>query len=428
MVFVIDAQVAGVSGDMLLSSLVNIGANKSKIIDGIRNAESLCKDVKIRKIDFVEVKKNSLQATELLLEIDDDVHERKGIEIKEIIEKSTEKLTISESAKTFAIKSIETLIRAESKIHGEPEDSVHFHEAASFDTVIDLLGTAIALDDLGCFDDDIIVTPVAIGGGTVTFSHGTSSNPAYAILEIFRESGIITVGGNVNEELTTPTGASMLVNLVKECSEFYPPMKIQSIGYGAGQKDFEGFSNVLKIVRGIASTKLQLDTVKILETNVDDVSGEVLGNMIEKIMAQGAKDVTISSAITKKGRPTNLVSVICDSDTMNSIMDLLVTETGTLGVRVRTSERYIVPRSVKTMSVDIKGQSFDVRYKIRKTTGGPHVKIESDDIKKISNSLNISFKEAEGLLAKHVSFDISNSRKKLSAEEVKTLVKQLYEL
>jgi len=406
MVFVIDAQVAGISGDMLLSSLVNIGANKSKIIDGIRSAESLCKDVKIKKIDFVEVKKNSLQATELLLEIDDDIHERKGIEIKEIIKKSTEKLTISESAKIFAIKSIETLIRAESKIHGEPEDSVHFHEAASFDTVVDLLGTAIALDDLGCFDDDIVVTPVAIGGGTVTFSHGTSSNPAYAILEIFRGSGIITVGGNVKEELTTLTGASMLVNLVKECSEFYPPMKIQSIGYGAGQKDFEGFSNVLKIVRGIASTKLQFDTVKILETNVDDVSGEVLGNMIEKIMAQGAKDVTISSAITKKGRPTNLVSVICDSDTMNSIMDLLVTETGTLGVRIRTSERYIVPRAVKTLSVNIQGQSFDVRYKTRDLNNGSHFKIESDDVKEISSALSISFKDTEELLNQEVRKEI----------------------
>ena len=179
MVFVIDAQVAGVSGDMLLSGLVNIGANKSKIIDGIHNIESLCKGVKVKKIDFVEVKKNSLQATELLLDIDDDVHERKGTEIKEIIEKSAEKLKISESAKTFAIKTIETLIRAESKIHGEPEDSVHFHEAASFDTVVDILGTAIALDDLGCFDDDIVTTPVAIGGGTVTFSHGTSCNHAY---------------------------------------------------------------------------------------------------------------------------------------------------------------------------------------------------------------------------------------------------------
>jgi len=103
MVFVIDAQVAGISGDMLLCSLVNIGANKSKIIDGIRSAESLCEGIKVKKIDFVEVKKNSLQATELLLEIDDDVHERKGIEIKEIISKSAEQLKISESAKTFAV-------------------------------------------------------------------------------------------------------------------------------------------------------------------------------------------------------------------------------------------------------------------------------------------------------------------------------------
>jgi len=402
MVLVIDSQIAGISGDMLLCGLVNMGANSSKIIDGIRHAESLCKDVKVKKVEFVEVQKNSLQATALLLEIDDDAHKRKGVEIKEIIEKSTEKLTISKKGKTFAIKSIETLIRAESKIHGEPENSVHFHEAASFDTIVDILGTTIALDDLGCFDDDIVVTPVAVGGGIITFSHGTSSNPAYAILEIFRESGIIMVGGNVKDELTTPTGASMLVNLVKECSEFYPPMKIQSIGYGAGEKNFEGFSNVLKVVQGITSTKLQLDTVKILETNVDDVSGEVLGNMIEKIMAHGAKDVTISSAITKKGRPTNLVSVICDSDTMNSIMDLLVTETGTLGVRVRTSERYIVPRSVKTISVNIQGQSFDVRYKTRDLNNGSHFKIESDDIKEISGTLCISFKETEELLNQEV--------------------------
>jgi len=402
MVLVIDSQIAGISGDMLLCGLVDMGANSSKIIDGIRHAESLCKDVKVKKVEFVEVQKNSLQATALLLEIDDDAHKRKGVEIKEIIEKSTEKLTISKKGKTFAIKSIETLIRAESKIHGEPENSVHFHEAASFDTIVDILGTTIALDDLGCFDDDIVVTPVAVGGGIMTFSHGTSSNPAYAILEIFRESGIIMVGGNVKDELTTPTGASMLVNLVKECSEFYPPMKIQSIGYGAGEKNFEGFSNVLKVVQGITSTKLQLDTVKILETNVDDVSGEVLGNMIEKIMAHGAKDVTISSAITKKGRPTNLVSVICDSDTMNSIMDLLVTETGTLGVRVRTSERYIVPRSVKTISVNIQGQSFDVRYKTRDLNNGSHFKIESDDIKEISGTLCISFKETEELLNQEV--------------------------
>ena len=304
--------------------------------------------------------------------------------------------------KTFAIKSIETLIRAESKIHGEPEDSVHFHEAASFDTVIDLLGTAIALDDLGCFDDDIVVTPVAIGGGTVTFSHGTSSNPAYAILEIFRESGIITVGGNVKEELTTPTGASMLVNLVKECSEFYPPMKIQSIGYGAGQKDFEGFSNVLKIVRGVASTKLQLDTVKILETNVDDVSGEILGHLIEKIMDQGAKDVSIYPGITKKGRPTNLVCVICDDVKVDTIIDTLVLETGTLGIRISNSNRFIVPRSNHNFSLTFDGKSFEVNYKKSSHNGKTHFKIEFDDLKNMSNALDKPIVDIESFLRKEI--------------------------
>ena len=182
------------------------------------------------------------------------------------------------------------------------------------------------------------------------------------------------------------------------------------------RKILKGFSNVLKVVRGIASTKLQLDTVKILETNVDDVSGEVLGNTIEKIMAHGAKDVTISSAITKKGRPTNLVSVICDSDTMNSIMELLVTETGTLGVRVRTSERYIVPRSVKTISVHIKGQSFDVRYKTRDLNNSSHFKIESDDIKEISGILSISFKDTEELLNQEV------RRKDMTAQQLTKLL------
>jgi len=159
----------------------------------------------------------------------------------------------------------------------------------------------------------------------------------------------------------------------------------------------------LKVVKGTSTTQLQLDTVKILETNVDDVSGEVLGNMIEKIMVHGAKDVTISSAITKKGRPTNLVSVICDSGTMNSIMELLVVETGTLGVRVRDSQRYIVPRTVKTISVDVQGQSFDVRYKTWESLNGDlHFKIESDDIKEISATLNFSFKETEELLNQEI--------------------------
>ena len=400
MVLIIDAQIAGISGDMILSSLVSLGANKSRIIEGAHIAESLLDDSKITSMDFASIQKNGKVATQLILEIDENVHERKGTDVKNCIIEASKKIGLSKPGLDFVTNSINTLISVESKVHGEPESSVHFHETASIDTVIDILGTAIALDDLNLFNDQIICSPVAIGGGSVTFSHGKTSNPAYAILEIFKNSGIIIQGGTITDELTTPTGASILVNLTKTCSEFYPPIKIDSVGYGAGSKDFGEFANVLKIVNGKTKINLVKDTVQILETNVDDVSGEVLGNMIEKIMSNGAKDVTITSGITKKGRPTQLISVICDSESMNSILELLVAETKTLGIRIRNSERYVVPRSIEQDTVEIDGHKFPVHYKIVK--GDSHFKIEFEDIKSISNSLNMSFNQTEELLREKI--------------------------
>lgn len=399
MVIVIDSQIAGISGDMLLSALVDLGADKSKIIKAIKIAEGELPDSTINKIDFGKIKKNGIEATELNLDIKEKINERKAIQIQKCIQNTLEKLDISDKAKSFANSSIQILMNAESKVHGTTLSSVHFHEASSIDTVIDIIGTAVALDNLKLLDDEIISTPVAVGGGTLTFSHGTTSNPAGAILEIFRNSNIVISGGQVKEELTTPTGASLLTSITKTCQDYYPKMKIKSIGYGAGKKNFDGFSNVLKIIIGEKSTEFQHDVVKVLETNVDDVSGEILGNMIEKIMAAGAKDVTISSALTKKGRPTNLVSVICDSISMNKIIELLVSETGTLGVRVRTSERFTVPRSIEKIPVKIQGTTFDINCKISYDgTSIKNFKIESDDIKLISDSISQSFKKTEELL------------------------------
>jgi len=399
MVIVIDPQIAGISGDMLLCALVDLGANKSKIINAIKITEKHLPGSTINKIDFDKVKKHGIEATRLIIDVNEKTHERKGIEIQNCVEISSQEIGLSDKAKTFAKTSIETLIMAESKIHGSPLSSVHFHEASSIDTVIDIIGAATALDDLKFFDDEFVTTPVAVGGGTLTFSHGTTSNPASAILEIFKNSGITISGGQVKEELTTPTGASMLTSLTKTCLDFYPKMNVKSIGYGAGQKNFDGFSNVLKIIQGEKTKDLLHDTVQVLETNVDDVSGELLGNLIEKIMANGAKDVTISSAITKKGRPTNLVSVICDSEVMNTIIDLLILETGTLGVRIRTSERYTVPRTVEKIPITILDTNFQVNCKI--TYEGSSIKnfkVEFDDIKTISNSINQPFKKTEELI------------------------------
>ncbi|MEK6865098.1 MAG: nickel pincer cofactor biosynthesis protein LarC, partial [Thermoproteota archaeon] len=341
MVVVIDPQIAGISGDMLLCSLVDLGANKVKIIDGIKLSNKFLPNSIIKQIDFKKIEKHGIEATALFLEIDEHVHERKGIEIKKAIMDSTNEIGLSNRAKVFAESCIDTLIFSESQIHGLPIDSVHFHEASSIDTLIDIVGTAIAIDDLGMFDEEILCMPIAVGGGNVTFSHGTMSNPASAILEILKNSKLSIHGSQVKDELTTPTGASILVNLSKISMDYYPSMYVTSIGYGAGKKNFDEFSNVLKIVRGTQKNNFQLDSVKILETNVDDVSGEIMGNLIEKIMNKGAKDVSIYHGIAKKGRPTNLISVICDDTSMHEIMDILVIETGTLGIRVTTSNRFI---------------------------------------------------------------------------------------
>jgi uncharacterized protein (TIGR00299 family) protein len=401
MVLVIDPQIAGISGDMLLSSLVNLGADKNKIIDGIKKSEKFFLNSSIKKMDFQKIQKHGIQAIQLILETDEDVHEKKGSEIKKAIINSTKSIELSEKAKTFAKSCIDTLISSESKIHGISEDSVHFHEASSIDTLVDIVGITIALDDLQLFDEKIICLPISVGSGSVTFSHGTMSNPASAILEIFKNSNLVIKGNSTNEELTTPTGACILVNLSNNPVDYYPSMKINSIGYGAGQKDFKTFSNVLKIVRG-SENNFEVDSVKILETNVDDVSGEILGNLIEKIMEKGAKDVSIFHGITKKGRPMNLISVICNNEQVDEIVDTLVLETGTLGIRISESNRLTVHRSIHNVSILLNGKSFQINYKKSSFKGNTDFKIEFDDLKNISNIIDKSIKETESLLRKEI--------------------------
>ena len=401
MVIVIDPQIAGVSGDMLLSSLIDLGADKNEIIEGIKKSEKFLSNSTIKKIDFKKIQKHGVESTELILEIDENISKRKGIEIKKSILDSVNELNLSIKAKRFAESCINSLISSESKIHGINEDSVHFHEASSIDTLIDIVGVTIACENLKLFEEKIVCLPVSVGGGTVNFSHGTMSNPASAVLQIFKNSNLNIQGSNAKEELTTPTGACILTNLTNNSIEYYPSMNITAIGYGAGQKDFDAFSNVLKIIQGSENNSGK-DRVKILETNIDDISGEILGHLIEKIMDQGAKDVSIYPGITKKGRPTNLVCVICDESIVETIIDTLVLETGTLGIRISDSNRIIVPRTNHSFSLTFDDKSFEVNYKKSSYKGKTHFKIEFDDLKNISNSLDKSIIDVEAFLRKEI--------------------------
>ena len=401
MVIVIDPQIAGISGDMLLCSLVDLGADKNQIVEGIKKIEKFLPDSKINKIDFQKIQKNGIESTELILEIDENISERKGVEIKNAIINSVNELQLSDKARSFAESCINSLISSESKIHGISEDSVHFHEASSIDTLIDIVGVTIACEKLKFFEEKIVCLPVSVGSGTVSFSHGTMSNPASAVLQIFKNSKLTIKGNNANEELTTPTGACILVNLTDNSVEHYPSMNISSIGYGAGQKNFESFSNVLKIVQGNQG-KMEMDSVKILETNVDDVSGEILGYLIEKIMKIGAKDISIYPGITKKGRPTNLISIMCDDEKIETITDILVLETGTLGIRISESNRLIISRTNHSFSLTFEGKSFEINYKKSTYKEKTHFKIEFEDLKNISETLDKPIRDVELFLRKEI--------------------------
>ena len=401
MVIVIDPQIAGISGDMLLCSLVDLGADKNQIVEGIKKIEKFLPDSKINKMDFQKIQKNGIESTELILEIDENISERKGVEIKNAIINSVNELQLSNKARSFAESCINSLISSESKIHGISEDSVHFHEASSIDTLVDIVGVTIACEKLKLFEEKIVCLPVSVGSGTVSFSHGTMSNPASAVLQIFKNSNLTIKGNDVNEELTTPTGACILVNLTDSPVEYYPSMNISSIGYGAGQKNFESFSNVLKIVQG-SHEKTGMDSVKILETNVDDVSGEILGYLIEKIMKIGAKDISIYPGITKKGRPTNLISIMCDDEKIETITDILVLETGTLGIRISDSNRLIVARTNHSFSLTFEGKSFEINYKKSTYKEKTHFKIEFEDLKNISETLDKPIRDVELFLRKEI--------------------------
>lgn len=402
-VAVVDCQVAGIAGDMLMASLVDAGANKAKVIDAIFACQDSLKGSKISKVDFAKVVSHGFTATQLQMKYSDSVHERKGAEMHRSLARCCDSLGLDQKAKTFALESLKTIISTEARIHGEDFASIHLHEASSIDTLADLVGCAVALQDLGLFDGSrIYSTKVAVGGGLLKFSHGTVPNPASAILEIFKNRQFVLVGGPVEDELTTPTGAAMLVNLASGSINYYPNIAPEKIGYGVGTKKFDGFANVVRVLvgtSGVGVTEIAKDTVCVVETNIDDVSGELVGNLVEKL-SEIAKDVTVIPGTTKKSRPTYLIRIISENAELNNVLDVLFSESGTLGARVQEVERYVLPRAVLIVPVDISGSTFNVHVKVVKDRAGriTNAKPEFEDVRVIASRCHMPVKRAMELV------------------------------
>ncbi|XHH10296.1 MAG: nickel pincer cofactor biosynthesis protein LarC [Candidatus Bathyarchaeia archaeon] len=404
---IIDCQIAGVAGDMILGALLDLGADKEKVTAAIKSLETAEHGYSNIKIDIKQVVNKGFRATKASVTADKETSHHHhhhihidGTDLIELIEKTAERLNLSLKARQFASNAIHSLVNAEAQMHGGNLHDVHLHEVGLVDTAAEIIGSAVAMDDLGLFDAKIYATPVSVGGGTFKFSHGTVSSPSPATLSIFQSKNFPIKGGPVESELATPTGAAILVNLVSEASSFYPEIAPLKVGYGAGDKEFAEMPNVLRITMGKPLDSSLLDErIAVLETNVDDVSGEIVGYTVDRLFLEGAKDVSIIPMYTKKSRPGQIIKVIADQKDVQRLSKLLIDETGTLGVRVSYCERHVMARDVSSIELTVGGQRERVKIKVSKNSQGNIVRLkpEFDDLKRLAEKTGLSLRELSEL-------------------------------
>ena len=402
-ILMFDCQASGVAGDMILAALLDLGANTEKVVSAIKSLENPEYGYKNIQIKINQVMRGEFKASQIDV-TSESASKRHGSELIDIVEKAAENLALSTKAKQFASKSIRTLVGTEADLHKTSFDEAHLHEVALVDTAAEILGVAVALDDLSLFDAKIYSTLVAVGGGIFRFSHGTVSSPAPATLAILQSKNFPFQGGPIEAELATPTGVSILVNLVDEVSRFYPPMVPFKVGYGTGTKDFVELSAVLRVTMGNSlDNELVKDEIAVLETNLDDVTGEVLGYTLDRLLNEGAKDVSIIPMYTKKNRPGHIVKVITEQKDVQRLSQVLIEETGTLGVRVYFCERHIIDRELYNVDLSILGIKESVRVKVAKNVKGEIIQIkpEYDDLKKLAEKTKKPLRElSENAVAK----------------------------
>ena len=383
----IDCQVAGISGDMFLGALIDLGADVEKIVSAIKSLELGGNGYKDIKVDIKRVMRKAFKATRIDVTAE-STSKKDAKELINIVENTAKKLKLSERASKFVSDVIHTLVETESNLHCKNLEEAHLHEVGLVDTIAEIIGSAVAMETLGLINSKIYATPVSVGGGLFKFSHGIMSSPAPATLSIFASKNFPIKGGPVESELATPTGASLLVNLTQEVSRFYPEMTPKKVGYGAGCKDFEEMPNVLRITVGdpIGNCLLK-DEIAVLETNLDDVTGEIVGNSVDTLLREGAKDVSIIPMFTKKNRPGQIIKVVADLKDVKHLSKVIMEETGTLGVRVYLCERHIVSREQSEIDLYLGGAKERVSVKIAKDKTGKiiRVKPEYEDVKKIAD-------------------------------------------
>jgi pyridinium-3,5-bisthiocarboxylic acid mononucleotide nickel chelatase len=355
---------AGISGDMFLGALLDLGLPEDRFRKELSKL-----DLPDYHFSMRRVIKQNISATKFDCEQEHHEHEheheheyqhehRGYAEIVKLIEASA----LTESVKRRALRLFRRIGEAEAKIHGVSLEKIHFHEVGAVDSIVDIVGACVAVEMLGV--DEIQASPPRLGSGFVDTAHGRFPVPAPATLELLK--GVPTQPSSEPVELVTPTGAAILAEF---CTKFgpMPAMSVEKVGYGAGSRDLEKTPNVLRAVLGEAASAASpdSDTVGVIETNIDDMNPQLFGDVMDRLLEAGALDVFLTPVQMKKNRPGTLLTVLCERNHVDQMTELLLSHTTSFGVRVHEAQRRKLAREI----VKMKTKFGEIEVKIGRLGG-----------------------------------------------------------
>jgi uncharacterized protein (TIGR00299 family) protein len=383
---------SGLSGDMLLGAMLDAGLDARRLLTELK---------KIR-LGFYEFKltravRGHLVGARVDIRIPTQQPHRKLADVEELISQTE----LAESAKEKALRIFQRLAEVEGKLHGQPPSEVRFHEVGAVDAIIDIVGACIGLESLEV--SELVCSPLNVGGGRVDAEHGSLPVPAPATAELLKGMPIYSSG--VEGELVTPTGAA-IVSTVASSFGPMPPMKLERIGYGAGEKDFPTQPNVLRLFLGESVEVVRPqpgaagdEVVSIIEANLDDMSPQVYGYFVEQALAAGALDVTCSAIQMKKNRPGFLVTILCTPEVSDALAQLLFEQTTTIGLRIHEARRKVLEREL----VSVETKFGVVRVKVARCEGKVlNVAPEYEDCQRVAREKGVPLKEV--ILATQVAY------------------------
>ncbi len=367
--------ISGISGDMTLGALVDLGADVAEIESAVRSMG--LPELTIRS---ETVKKRGFRAISVHIEHPPEHAHRHLHHITEMIERATE---VSQPAKETAHQIFQKVAEAEAKVHGSTLEKVHFHEVGAIDSIADIVGTAVAMDSLGI--ETISASAIPTGTGEITIAHGRVSIPAPATAELLH--GIPIVGSDIRAELTTPTGAAIL----KACATDFgplPSMTIKAVGYGAGKMDLEAQANVLRVILGDSpetsgglTSHVESDRIVMLETNIDDSTPEQLADCATRLMSAGALDAFQTPCTMKKGRAGVTLTVMTTTDQASLLENIIFEHSTAIGIRRHQADRHKLRREATLVDTEfgpVRGKVIEL------PSGQSRFTIEDDDARTIA--------------------------------------------